>query len=179
MCISSSSCKLHVKHLILELHLKAKGVRKRQHLSTLFNLEVGVRIVAKPRDNWKLHKIYEKDTIFYTNQNENWPNFTGFSHLKWQSSTWIEEMQLVNDPSFPSEPLPHTVQTMCDTDRLMPCMCLWSWTEPLTWQAGEHLNQADIGPDHNIWVLWVRAEQTILSTLALIVSLKSGKLRRK
>lgn len=46
-----SSCKPRVKHLILELNLKAKGVRKRQHLSTLFNLEVKIRNVSKPRDN--------------------------------------------------------------------------------------------------------------------------------
>lgn len=42
---------MHVKHLILELPLKAKGVRKRQDLSTLSNLDVGNRIVAKPRNN--------------------------------------------------------------------------------------------------------------------------------
>lgn len=42
---------MHVKHLILELHLKAKGVRRRQDVSTLSNLEAGIRIVAKLRNN--------------------------------------------------------------------------------------------------------------------------------
>lgn len=51
---------------------------------------------------------------------------------------WIEEMQLVNDPFFPAEPLPHTVQTVCDTDMLMPCMCLWSWTGRRTSELGWH-----------------------------------------
>lgn len=53
---------MHVKHLILELHLKAKGVR-RQDVSTLSNLEAGIRIVVKLRKNWKHHKIYKKDNF--------------------------------------------------------------------------------------------------------------------
>lgn len=51
MCIKSSSSKMHVEHLILELPLKAKGVRKRQDVLTLSNLDVRNRIVAKPRNN--------------------------------------------------------------------------------------------------------------------------------
>lgn len=35
-----------------------------QGVLTLFNLEVGNIIVAKPRNKWKYHKTYVKDTIF-------------------------------------------------------------------------------------------------------------------
>lgn len=145
----------------------------------LLNLEVGVRIVAKARDNWKHHEIYEKDAIsLYQPKQEltklHWifPSEMAVKHVNWRNA--------MSEQFFLPLWAPSThVQAMCDTDMLMPHMCLWSWTEPLTWQAGEHLNQADIGPDHNIWVLWVLAEQTILFTLALMVSLKSGKLQRK
>lgn len=122
MCIWSSSCKLRVKELIFELHLKAERVRK--HLSILLNLKVGVRIVAKARDNWKHHEICEKDAILlYQPEQEltklRWifPSKVTVKHMNWRNATTEWFFLPLWAPST-------HVQAMCDTDMLMPRMCL-------------------------------------------------------
>lgn len=74
---------MHIIHLILELHLKVKGVRKRQDVLTLSNLEVGIRVVAKHRNNTVNTARFMKKTQFScTNQDKKGQNFIVFSHLQ-------------------------------------------------------------------------------------------------
>lgn len=55
----------------------------------------------------------------YTNQDKKGQNFIVFSYLQWHTTIWIEKIQQVENPFFPFEPLPHTVQALCDINLLM------------------------------------------------------------